>query len=90
MAAAIRHGYYWPTVCGGQCECGTCWVLIEECAPARAAEREVLTRSLRDPQAGARLGCQLTFDGPVTVHRRGIRAEVPVRRRVNLGLDDAT
>ena len=46
MAAAERHGYYWPTVCRGEADCGTCAVLLEEgqehVCPLDTRERQTL------------------------------------------------
>lgn len=77
MAAARRQGYHWPTVCGGNCECGTCWVLVEagaeHCSPVGRAEQETLARGIKANEPRARLGCQLKVEGRVLVYRRGVR-----------------
>jgi ferredoxin len=77
MAAAERQGLYWPTVCHGDAECGTCAVVVEEGAehlcPCGAKERQTLAagRWAGDPRA--RLACQLRLTGPVRVFKRGVR-----------------
>lgn len=77
MAAARRQGYWWPTICGGDCECGTCWVVVddgwEHCSPMGEAERARLTMGVKAKEPRARLACQLRVSGPVTVTRREVR-----------------
>lgn len=77
LAAGKRAGLRWPSVCGGDAECGTCWVVVEQgadhCSPAGDVERMRLSlgRKANDPQA--RLACQLLVSGAVTVHRKSVR-----------------
>ena len=77
MAAARRQGLWWPTVCGGDAECGTCWVIVEEgaqhCGPIGERERARLAVGMKANEPRARLACQLRVSGPVTVNRRSVR-----------------
>lgn len=77
MAAGRRAGLWWPTVCHGQCECGTCWVVVEEgwehCSPMGTAERSRLDLGMKATEPRVRLGCQLRVAGPVTLTRRSVR-----------------
>ena len=80
FTAAQRLGYRWPTVCGGQGTCRTCFVQVEEGAenwsPVGPLEREGI-ESLRRPVDGlTRLACRLRVEGPVTVTKRGVRRRV--------------
>ena len=75
--AARQAGYRWPTICGGQGTCRTCFVQVraglEHCSPIAALEREGI-ESLRRPLDGhTRLACQLRVTGPVTVTKSGVR-----------------
>jgi ferredoxin len=77
MAAAQRQGLWWPTVCGGDGECGTCWVVVEEgtehCSAMEQAERARLALGMKANEPRARLACQLRVTGPVTISRRSVR-----------------
>lgn len=86
MAAARRQGLWWPTICGGNCECGTCWVVVEHgaehCSPVAPAERARLDQGMKANEPRARLACQVRMSGPVTVRRRSVRwAEEAARQR---------
>ena len=75
--AARQAGYRWPTICGGQGTCRTCFVRVaagfEHCSPIAALEREGI-EALRRPLDGhTRLACQLRVTGPVTVTKSGVR-----------------
>jgi len=82
MAAAVRSGYRWPTVCGGLAECGTC-VLAVVTAPATGlpspgpveAGRLATVPERRLAADGEwRLACQLRVDAPgLVVRKRGVR-----------------
>lgn len=79
MGAAVRAGYRWPTVCGGQGTCRTCFFEVIDGAanlsPVAALEREGLD-SLGPAPGGAerRLACQARVTGwTVTVRKRGVR-----------------
>ena len=76
MAAAHRRGYIWPNICGGQALCGACRVRISagaEHVVAPHAQEQTRLRLLT--RSKDRLACQLTVTGPVTVFKRGVRAE---------------
>ena len=78
MAAAERGGYKWPTICGGQGTCRTCYVELREgvdqCAPIGSLEQEGI-QALKKPVDGwTRLACQLRISGDgVVVVKRGVR-----------------
>jgi ferredoxin len=78
MAAARRQGWFWPTVCGGDCDCGTCWVVVEEGAEHGSAmeanERATLAKGMKANESRARLACQLKVSGPMVVIRRSVKA----------------
>jgi ferredoxin, 2Fe-2S len=81
MAAAKRQGWFWPTVCNGDCDCGTCWVVVhvgaEHCSAMEAAERATLATGMKAGEPRARLACQMqVYSGPVVVTRRSVRAPV--------------
>jgi 2Fe-2S ferredoxin len=79
MAAAVRLGYRWPTVCNGDGTCSVCWVEVTDGAdglgPLTGLERTWLDGFLaRHLCAGpARLACQATVHGPVVVRKKGVR-----------------
>jgi 2Fe-2S ferredoxin len=75
--AAERAGYRWPTICGGQGTCRTCFVRVHEgaehCSEIDPLEAEGIG-ALRQPLDGTvRLACRLRVSGPVTVTKRGVR-----------------
>jgi ferredoxin, 2Fe-2S len=78
MAAARRQGWFWPTVCGGDCDCGTCWVVVEHgaehCSFMEANERATLAKGMKADEPTARLACQLRVSGPMVVTRRSVKA----------------
>jgi ferredoxin len=78
MAAARRQGWFWPTVCNGNCDCGTCWVVVEvgaeHCSAMEVAERATLAKGMKANESRARLACQVKVLGPVVVTRRSVRA----------------
>jgi ferredoxin, 2Fe-2S len=77
LAAAQRLGIWWPTVCQGLCECGTCFFVVEEGAenlsPMGEQERQRLAVGMKAGDSGARLACQVRVHGPVTVSRRAVQ-----------------
>lgn len=83
MAAAQRQGWFWPTVCGGDCDCGTCWMVVEEGAEHAsamgAAEGTALAKGMKANEPRARLACQIRVSGPMVVTRRSVKA--PIRER---------
>jgi ferredoxin, 2Fe-2S len=80
LRAAQRCGYRWPTVCDGNASCGVCVAQVvsgfENCAEIGSLERERIVALNKPVDGKARLACQLTIEGPVTVHRRGVRLRV--------------
>ena len=81
MQAAIRAGYRWPTVCGGQGACHTCYLRIiagsQDVTPVEACEREGLLELQRvlSNIDQVRLACQARPTGPVVVEKRGVRRQ---------------
>lgn len=81
MAAAIRQGFSWPTICGGQGTCKTCVCLILEgksnLIDIDVFEREALAsiaETLPDQGEGWRLACQTKATGEVTLRKIGVRS----------------
>lgn len=81
MGAAVRQGYRWPTVCGGEGQCRACFVVVLDglanLEPVGRLEREgirILVESGEDP-AVVRLACQAKPVGDVTVQKHGVRAK---------------
>ena len=80
MAAATRHGLRWPTICGGQGTCRTCYLVViggeEHFAPAGPGEEAAvaeLRRSLGRRAEPIRLACQAGVAGDVVVSKYGVR-----------------
>lgn len=78
MRAAERQGFTWPTICGGQGTCRTCFVRVEDgeahCSEIGGLEREGIAALRRPFDGRTRLACQLRVTGgPVTVTKRGVR-----------------
>jgi len=76
MTAAQRGGYHWPNICGGQAMCGACRVRVvagAEHVDAPQAQEQARLKLLFSSKD--RLACQLTVTGPVTVFKRGVKAE---------------
>jgi len=80
MAAAARAGYRWPTVCGGQAECGVCVLSVvtsvdlDPPAPLEAARLATVPERRLRPDATWRLACQLRVGAPgLVVFKRGVR-----------------
>ena len=83
MAAAVRGGYRWPTVCGGLAQCGACAVQIVGDAGSldldppsglEAARLATLPDRKLHPDAEFRLACQLRPDGvDLVVRKKGVR-----------------
>jgi ferredoxin len=79
MFAAERHGYYWPTICGGHGSCRAC-----VCSPVEGAdnlspvddwEREGLDALglVRPGFPSPRLACQARARGDVVVEKVGVK-----------------
>lgn len=75
--AAERQGIRWPSVCNGDCECGICYMVVEQgaenmCVRSQAeADRLALGMKANEPRA--RLACRSRLLGDVTVVRRGVK-----------------
>ena len=79
--AAARHGYRWPTVCGGVGTCRTCTLTVLDgdanLGPVEAWEAEGL-EEINASWAGGddhprRMACQLRVHGDVRVRKPGVR-----------------
>ncbi len=88
MDAAERQGVVWPSVCGGACECGVCFVEVlnpEAVDDPSPAETTVIRRMAQRAKRGGviRLACCLkpTVDvelfrvGPRRYRQTGVQAE---------------
>jgi 2Fe-2S ferredoxin len=83
MAAAIAAGYRWPTICGGQGTCRTCFVRVRDGAdrltPVERWEREGIDELGAAAGGGdrgeVRLACQARPTGDVAVHKPGVRPD---------------
>jgi 2Fe-2S ferredoxin len=82
LEAASRHGYYWPTICGGEVECGACYCEITggdaRLEPPQQRELLILERSGRlEPGRVMRLACCVvgTGEGGLLVRNTGVRKD---------------
>jgi 2Fe-2S ferredoxin len=79
MHAAQRAGIKWPTVCGGNAQCGVCYVELLDrgstTAPPLLAEEQMLAQlTIKPVRSGQlRLACQLRVHGDLRVYRPMIR-----------------
>jgi 2Fe-2S ferredoxin len=82
MAAAVRSGYWWPTICGGLAECGTCVMAVVTApatglpapTPLEAGRLATVPERRLAPDEEWRLACQLRVDAPgLVVRKRGVR-----------------
>ena len=80
MAAAMLHGYYWPTTCGGQGICTTCMMEVvsggERLLPMSRSERKTLVTERGEAvlKRPARLACQtVAQEGEIVVRKAGVR-----------------
>jgi ferredoxin len=77
MAAAVRSGWVWPTLCGGRAECGVC--VLKVLASGALSPPDALEQRRLDalPLAGGgewRLACQLRPETEgLVVRKRGVR-----------------
>ena len=79
MAAARRAGYRWPTVCGGQAECGVCALeVVDTPGPLARPGADETDRIARLPERRLhpdrtyRLACRLVVVDGLTVRKRGV------------------
>lgn len=76
--AARRQGYSWPSICNGDCECGICYMVVEEGADQLSEKQQVeadrLALGLKAKEPRARLACQAKVNGDAVVTRRGVNA----------------
>lgn len=79
IQAAWRHGYYWPTICGGVAECGACRCEltegVENAEPPSMAE-QIFFRTMprmRERNPALRLACCLKVSGVVTIRKAGVK-----------------
>jgi len=74
----LANGFYWPTICGGNGECGVCRFEAAEHAENLAPETDreaILFRTIpRVSAAGlpVRFACCAIANGPVVARRKGI------------------
>lgn len=80
MAAAIRNGYTWPTICGGQGTCKTCVFLtldgqhnLVEVEPWEEQALDSIIDTLPNRGQGFRLACQAKATGDVKLRKIGVR-----------------
>lgn len=77
--AAERHGFRWPSICGGKADCTRCFMEVidgaEHLSPMGPAEREALERVRwrGEVHPEERLACCTSVSGDVTVRRRSVR-----------------
>jgi nitrite reductase/ring-hydroxylating ferredoxin subunit/ferredoxin len=77
LTAAFREGYRWPSVCGGEAMCGTCFLKVHEGAenisPVGDGEAFRLKFIGRSNDPAIRLACQMHLSGDVVAFKRGVR-----------------
>jgi len=81
MQSALAAGYWWPTVCGGNAECGACVMRVTDGVRSlrainamEAAMLDSLVGRYPGAQVGeVRLACQAVPTGDVSVRKPGVR-----------------
>jgi ferredoxin, 2Fe-2S len=78
IQCAWRSGYYWPTICGGIGDCGTCQCELVEgnhhAEPMGSVEHLFFsTHTKNQSERTVRLACCMTVTGPMTVFKDGVR-----------------
>ncbi|HEX9684114.1 MAG TPA: 2Fe-2S iron-sulfur cluster-binding protein [Acidimicrobiales bacterium] len=78
LREAERAGIRWPTVCGGQGTCRTCYLRVraggEHLSEIGVWEADGLRDlGLANEQGTVRLACQVVVSGDVVVHKPGVR-----------------
>ncbi len=85
LAAALKAGIRWPTVCKGVGTCKTCYFIIKSdlasFSPFTDLEKRELAwvrrRHADVPEAYVRLACQTTITGDALVYCKGLRPAEP-------------
>jgi 2Fe-2S ferredoxin len=80
MAAALRAGWSWPSVCGGLAQCTVCYVTVldglEHVAEPSEKERIALEQYRGvdvTKERDTRLACQMRLSGPVSLRKVGAK-----------------
>lgn len=79
MIEAARAGYHWPTVCGGNGTCRTCFFRVRSGAEHLSEVGRWEAEGLRElglagtPGGEVRLACQARATGEVVVYKPGVR-----------------
>lgn len=82
MEAAIREGFEGIVAeCGGQCNCGTCHVYVDEARlaelpPVTENESAMLDTVAAERRTNSRLSCQI----PLTENLAGLVLQIPERQ----------
>jgi adenylate cyclase len=83
MGAAERAGLRWPTICGGDGTCQTCFIEARQgdiaAPPPGPVEIEglrVLAERMEFAPGTVRLACQFRPSADATVHKRGVRHSI--------------
>ncbi len=85
FATAVREGYRWPTICGGEGSCHMCFMRVvdgaDQLADIEPWEAEGLAElgDVGQPGETLRLACQAIVRGDVTVYKRGVKPFASVR-----------
>lgn len=79
LAAAWRHGIYWPTTCNGEATCGVCVFSVIEGGDALSTvedrEDDGLALVRGTARSDQRLACQARAAGDVVIRKMGVRRE---------------
>lgn len=82
MAAAIRNGLTWPTICGGQGMCKICVFQIlrgpehlSPVEPHEGAALRTIADSLPNQGQGFRLACQTKITADIRLRKIGVRRQ---------------
>jgi 2Fe-2S ferredoxin len=72
---AVDAGYTWPTVCGGEGSCRTCYMRVLEGADNFEEPDDWEQEGLEDlpPDPQLRLACQARVHGDATVRKAGVK-----------------
>jgi ferredoxin, 2Fe-2S len=75
--AAVEAGFRWPTVCGGEGTCRTCYMSVvaglESFAEPDDWEQEGLEDLPSSPVSPLRLACQARVHGDAVVRKPGVK-----------------